>query len=344
MPEGGEALGPDGNDAGEGAVRAAAVLLGLGPEAATGVFRLLGEADIRAVARGVRRLRSSPTHTVAESLRAFVTLLERPVPDASVADDELREIAARAVGDETARRAFDGVAAPPPPDEVLGAVVHADPEVLAMVLSHEQPQTVALVLSALGPERAVSVLERLPETQRPAVVRRMATVESVSPDVLREVGQALAAELRAVLAGGMRRVDGRGAAVGLLRRSPGPQQAEVVEQVERDDPALAEELRRRLFTFDDLSALADRDVQVLVKEVDSGQLALALKGAGPAMRERFLRNMSSRAGEMLGEEMEALGPVRVADVERAQAELVSAALALADKGRIALVRPADRMV
>jgi flagellar motor switch protein FliG len=233
---------------------------------------------------------------------------------------------------------------PPPPDEVLGPVTQADPESLAMVLAREQPQTVALVLSAIGAEKAAAVLAFLPVAMRPGVLRRMAAVESVAPEVLKEVGAALSHELRAIVAGGMRRVDGKGVAVELLRRVPGAQQTEVVEQIEKEDPTLAVELRQKLFTFEDLASLLDRDIQTLIKEFDLNKLSLALKGSSPGVREKFFKNMSTRAAEMLADDMQAMGPVRLSVVESAQADLVRVTLELAQKERVTIVRAGEKMV
>lgn len=330
--------------AGAGSRRAAAVLLGLGPEVSASLFRLLDETEVRQIAAGAKELRKAGTNEVPEALRAFIAAMERVGGDTMVGDELLREVAASALGSDVARRAFDGELPPPPPDEVLGPIANADPEALAMVLSREQPQTIALVLSALDPERSGEVMDHLPDELRPGVLRRMATVESVAPEVLREVGQALASELQAVVAGGMRRIDGKGAALQILRKRPSTEQNDVVSRIAEDDPELAEELRTRLFTFEDLLNLADRDIQAIIKELEMARLALALKGAPPELKEKFLRNMSQRAGQMLAEDLEAMGPVKLSTVQEAQAEVVRLALDLADQGRITIVRPADRML
>jgi flagellar motor switch protein FliG len=320
------------------------VLIGLGPTVAAEVFRQLGETDVRRVAAGAKELRRAAPQTVTEALNSFVEAMDRVGADAAAGDELLRDVAAKALGGEIARRAFDGVVPPPPPDEVLGPIAQADPEALAMVLAREQPQTIALVLSSIDPERAAGTISHLPEAQRPLILRRMATVESVAPEVLREVGQALAAELQAVVAGGMRRVDGKNIALEVLRRSPSEQQREVVAEIEKDDPALATELRSKLFTFADLSNLHDRDVQVLLKEVEATQLTVALKGATEELREKLLHNMSSRAAEMLRDDLAAMGPVKLSAVEAAQAAIVKSAMELSEAGRITIVRPTDKML
>jgi flagellar motor switch protein FliG len=223
-------------------------------------------------------------------------------------------------------------------------VSQADPESLAMVLSREQPQTVALVLSSLDAWRAATVMERLPDRLRPDVLRRMATIDSVAPEVLREVGSALSAELKALVAGGMRKVDGRQIALEILRRSTPEQQAVVLSEIEQDDGNLAGELRGKLFTFSDLANLADRDLQMLLREVDANRLTVALKGASADIRDKFLRNLSARAAEMLQDDIAAMGPVRLSSVEAAQQEIAKSAQELAQQGRITIVGPSEKML
>ena len=346
MPEvatNGEARSEAKKVTGPGTQRAAALLLGLGPDVAAAVFQHLDEASVRAIAAGAKQIRRQPT-AVPLALGAFVEALDMVGGDAAAGDGLLREIASQVLGADVVRRAFDGAAPPPQADEILGPVALADPEALAMVLAREQPQTVALVLGAMEGARAGQVLKMIPEAQRPQILRRLATLEAVSPEVLREVGNALSIELRASVSTGMRRFDGKGAAVELLRRTPAAQQTEAVQEIEKDDPELAAELRTKLFTFSDLVNLSDRDVQTFLREVDTSRLGIALKGAAAVVREKIMKNMSSRASQMLGDDIAAMGPVKLADVELAQSELVKIAFTLAEQGRITVVGPADKMV
>jgi flagellar motor switch protein FliG len=329
--------------AGPGAQRAAAVLLGLGGETATMVFRLLDEPSIRQIALGARELRKQPA-LVHDSLEAFVGSMDSLDGDAAASDGLLREIATQAIGTEAARRAFEGIVAPAPVDEMLGPVAFADVDALALVLGREQPQTIALVLGALDQNRAGAVMKLLPDNLRPHILRRLATLESVAPDVLKEVGQALHAELRSSAGGSSRRVDGRATAVAMLRKVPAAQQTEVVAEIEREDPELAAELRGKLFTFEDIGNLNDRDIQTFIREIDTGRLAVALKGSSSTVADKVLKNMSSRAAEMMRDEIAAMGPLRLAAVEEAQGELVKVAFNLVEQGRITLVGPSDKMV
>ena len=330
--------------AGAGAQRAAAVLLGLGPEVATQIFKTLDERLVERIAAGARDLRRDPS-IVPAALDAFVNAMTSLGADAYGSDGFLREATTRAMGVDVAKRIFDvPTESETPVSENFTALAEADPESLAMLLSRELPQTAAVVLGILERPRALAVLKHIPVEQRPQIVRRLATLESVSPEVLREVGQGLAEELTASVPANTRRVAGHSVAVELLRAVPAAQQSEVVGEIEKDDPELAAILRGKLFTFGDLMNLTDRDMQTLIREIDMTQLSTALKGAPDTIKGRFTKNMSSRAGQMLEDEIEAMGPVKLAAVESAQAELVKVAFSLAEQGRITIVNPTDKMV
>ena len=328
----------------EGQTRAAAVLLGLGSDTAGLLFRQLGDPELRKVAMGAKDLRAQPPATVPEALESFVAAMEAIGGDAPASDHVLREAAARAIGLDAARRAFDGDALTGSSDDEIAAVANADPEALAIVLSHEQPQTMALVLSSIDSSRAAAVIERIPERQRPDILRRMAVIDAVAPEVLREIAQALTAELKALVGGGMRKVNGKSVALEILRRCSAQQQGEVIAEIERDSAALAAELRGRLFTFDDLRHLGDRDLQTLLREVDGNKLAVALKGATPDLKQKLLSNLSTRAAQMLEDDLLAMGPVKLSTVEAAQSELAKLALDLGQQGRITVVGATEQMV
>ncbi len=271
--------------------------------------------------------------------------MEKVGGDASAGEEVLRDVAVSVLGADAVKRLFGGHMAPQTPvDELLSTTAASEPEALAMVLARESPQTVALVLSSLDPERAVAVMEHVPEAQRPQIVRRMAMVESVAPEVLREVRTALTSELNALVAEGMRKVDGRKAALEILRRAPTAQQGQVLEWISRDDPKLADELKNELFTFDDIARLTDRDIQALLKEIDTAQLTTALKGSTDTIKDKFLRNMSTRAAQMLGDDLTAMAPMRLQVVEEAQGNICKIALDLSEKGKLTIVRATDKMV
>jgi flagellar motor switch protein FliG len=322
----------------------AAVLLGLGADTATVLFKQLAEPELRLVALGARELSKAPGDAVPGALQAFVHAMESVGGEAVASAEVLRDVAMRALGTDVARRIFDGEEPPPPAEEVLGPVSRADPDSLAMVLSHEQAQTVALVLSSLEPARAAQVMERIPERHRADILRRMAVIDSVAPEVLREIGQALSTELKALVAGGLRKVAGKTVALEILRRCSAQQQGEVIGEIEKDSAQLAAELRGKLFTFDDLRTLADRDLQTLLREIDTNKLAVALKGSTPELKAKILQNLSARAAEMLEDDMQAMGPVKLTTVETAQGEIAKLTQEIAQQGRITIVGADEKML
>jgi len=338
------ATGGSGLVAGPGSQRAAAVLLGLGPEVSAQIFKALDETTVRMIALGARSLRTVPT-AIPTALSRFVKVMTGLDAEAIVADSLLREAAGKALGTDVARRVFDDL--PPPSvaaEEGFTVISNADPEALAILLSREEPQTAAVVLGTIDHAHALAVLKHIPQSQHPQILRRLAALDTVAPEVLQEVGQAISQELSSAVPANTRKLDGRNTAVNLLRSVPATEQSEVVGEIEKDDPELGAALRSRLFTFDDLVHLTDRDLQTLIREIDMSQLTVALKGASPQVKERFMKNMSSRAGQMLEDEIGAMGPVKLAAVEAAQAELVKVAFGLAEQGRISIVNPTERMV
>jgi len=334
------------SERGHGAKRAAAVILGLGPDLAGELFRGLSEPDVRRIAAGARELRSTGQEDVPQALKDFIDAMERVGGDAAASENMMRDMVEKSLGTDVARRVFEGGVNLPPRDEILGLLSQTDAESLAMVLTREQPQTVALVLSSIDRGLALAVMERLPAEQRPPVMRRMATIESVTPEMLREVGQALSLELNAAVAGGggVRKVDGRATTLEILRRSTTEEQTAVLAEIERVDETLANELRSKLFTFDDIVMLSDRDLQTLIKEIDTVKLSQALKGATPEIKQKFLKNMSTRAAQAFEDDLSAMGPLKLSVVEKAQSEIAKSALTLSEQDRITIVRPTDKLL
>ena len=329
----------DGIQSGPGSQRAAAVLLGIGPELSTLIFKDLDERTVEKIAAGARDLRHDP-QIIPDALETFIRNMTSLTSDAYAGDAPLREATSRAKGLEVAKRIFDAPEAPEAPiSETFNDLVAADPESLAMLLTRELPQTAAVVISILDRHRALAVLKHIPAEKRPNIIRRLAALESIAPDVLREVGQGLSDELNASVPANTRRVDGRMVAVDLLRSIPAAQQTEVVGEIEKDDPEMAAVLRGRLFTFNDLTNLSDRDMQSLIREIDMSQLSTALKGAPDAIKGRFTKNMSSRAGQMLGDDN-----LNARALAAMKGELVKVAFNLAEQGRITIVNPTDKMV
>jgi flagellar motor switch protein FliG len=218
-----------------------------------------------------------------------------------------------------------------------------DASMAASVLAHEHSQTIALVLSKLPPERALAILRELPEAVRGDVSYRIATLKPPSPEALRAVEAGLERRIGSAAAGQRLRAesDPLKPLMEILTRADAETERTILGRIDEVDPDLGSDIRQRLFTIEDLVKLEDKALQLLLRQVDTKDLALGLKGTSEAVRERILSNLSERAQENLREEMELLGPQRLQDVEKARKEIVRTVRQLEQEGTIVLSRSTD---
>ena len=318
------------------------VLVSLGPKIASHIIAGLGEAELRQLAVAASNLQGRVKDS-KKNLERFVQGVDGVEGILARSDRVLRDITADSHGEHVARRVFDDLNSPIMPS-LMDTLEQADSEVVAAALQREQPQTIALVLGALGAERASEVLEHIDEETRADVIRRLAFVDAVSPDVLRQVSVALAENMAALRETGTRNLDGKNMALQLIRRSSSAEQEKAIEAIGEKDAELAEWLRSRLFTFDDVLGLTDREIQLLLREISADLLVTALKGTPTSNQERVLSNMSSRGAAMIRDDLEQMRPTPVEVVEEAQKEIVKIAMGLADAGQIVLTRSSKRLV
>ncbi|MFZ9887668.1 MAG: flagellar motor switch protein FliG [Myxococcota bacterium] len=317
-----------------GARRAAAVLLGLGPEVSRSILEHLDEMDVRALARGARALREESPQLMGKALREFVDAMGGFGTDLLAGDGLLKDLVASALGVEAAERAFreEQVVL----DAIIEPLLDADLDDLGLVLSRERPQVIAPLVGAFDEDRAAKLLARLPSEKRGEVLRRLAVLKTVSEDVLADIVSAVVEQLALLKKGARRRLAGDESAVAILRKMPPAQQSLTLEEIAANDPDLAAELKSRLVTFEDVARLDDRDVQTLLKQVEVPRLTIALKGATEAAKQKILNNLSSRVATMLLDDLEVLGAVRLADIEEAHKEIAKVMLTLSEEGTINL--------
>jgi flagellar motor switch protein FliG len=203
------------------------------------------------------------------------------------------------------------------------------------VLRKEHPQTVAIALSVMRTDQAALVIAQMPDDQRAPIIKRMAELTSISTEVVRDIGTTLRRELEAT-SSGAQAVDGQSLVVGLLKQLSPEQEDQIFARLSEDDPELSEEIRKKMFVFEDFVTVDGRSVQLMLKEIDSRTLTMALKTATTPLREHILGCMSSRAATMILEDLEALGPVSVSQISGAQEEIVEVALRLASEGKMSL--------
>ncbi len=209
-----------------------------------------------------------------------------------------------------------------------------DPVNIAAFIQDEHPQTIALVLSYLPPPIAGKVLENLPAKKQIEVTRRIATMEQTSPEMIREVEQGLSERLSAIMGQNLRRTGGTGAVAEILNNVGRTIEKSVLESIEEENPDLAENIRKQMFTFADLTLVNDKGIQALLREIEPDELALALKTATEEVKAKIFHNMSERAGNNVREEIEYLGPQRLTDVDAAQQRIVDIVRRLEEAGEL----------
>jgi flagellar motor switch protein FliG len=211
---------------------------------------------------------------------------------------------------------------------------HTDAQQILSFIQGEHPQTIALILSYLEPVQAALIISGLPAVMQAEVAKRIAKMDRITPEVLREVERVLERKLSTVMGQDFTLAGGIDAVVAIINSADRATERNIMEYLEENDPELAEEIKKRLFVFEDIIRLDDRSLQRVLREVDMKELGLALKGATEELRSKFFKNMSKRAAEMLQEDMDYMGPVRVKDVEESQQKVVNVVRALEEAGEI----------
>ena len=213
-----------------------------------------------------------------------------------------------------------------------------EPTQILSFIQNEHPQTIALVLAYLRPEQASLILSALPPEKQVDVARRIATLDRTTPEVLEDIESTLEQRLSAYEIHDYTAAGGIDSAVEILNQVDRATEKTIMEALEEDDPELAEEIRKRMFVFEDIVTLDDRAIQLIIREVDSRDLALALKTASEEVADRIYRNMSKRAANLLKEDIEFMGPVRLRDIEEAQSRVVSVVRRLEESGDLIISR------
>lgn len=332
----GEATAPVGkasNLALTGPVKAALWVLSTDEEVAVEILRHLSDAELKRLKDTVAAI----GRTTPEQLAQIHEEFRKGVMSDSFAlrgsTDYLKRLAEKALGDQRAASLFVPTAPIVKRSETLG---RADPDVLAALLQREHPQLAAAVLAHLEPAASCEVLEKLPDVLRADIVARIARLSHVPQSALHEVERVLAAGLP-MSGGDGEEVDGVKVAATLLNKLDSSLADTVLAEVNKVTPEVANGIRRAMFTFEDLAALDRKGFQALLKEVPSEQLLAALKTASPEVKDKIFTSLSKRAAEMMREDLEMLGPQRVADVENAQQAIVAIAMQLKADGKITLV-------
>jgi flagellar motor switch protein FliG len=317
-----------------GARKAAVVLLMLGEEVAASVFKHLHESEIEEIVAEMVALGSVNAMVGERVLNEFH---QTAIAADYVTRGDLeyaRRLLSRTLGPEAGRRIMERVLRSFQSTLGFASLEKADPQQLSKFIVGEHPQTIALILAHLNAANAAQLVTLLPDELRVDVLTRMASLEDISPDVISRISGVIEQRLRA-LGGPTREQHGGGRArAELFNRLERTVSGPVLEAIEARKPDLAVSIRNLMFVFDDLVHIDDNGIREIVQRVDKKALTIALKGASEEIRARFFTNMSKRAGEMLKEEMDVLGAVRLREVEKAQQEVVAVARKLEEEGVI----------
>ncbi|MGE3621764.1 MAG: flagellar motor switch protein FliG [Acidimicrobiia bacterium] len=327
-----------------GPQKVAVLLMQLGPETAAKVLQSLRDHEVADVMAEVARLRDVGADQVDTVLGEFAEIAGASMAVTSGGLDLVRTMLEASVGPDQALAILDRVAAGivELPFEFLR---RADPRQVLSFLQDEHPQTITLVLAHMPAESAALVMSGLSEELQRDVAHRLAVMEQCAPEVIGEVEGVLRRKLSSVLQSTeLTSVGGVQSLVDILNRSDRATERLILTGLESDDADLADEVRQRMFVFEDVAGLDDRSIQLVLRHVDGKELAVALKGVRADVRDKILRNMSERAGENLREEMEILGPVRLTSVEEAQGSIVRVIRTLEESGQLVLARGADEFV
>ncbi|HHW40338.1 MAG TPA: flagellar motor switch protein FliG [Syntrophomonadaceae bacterium] len=320
-----------------GKQKAAILLISLGPEISAQIFKHLQEDEIEQLTLEIANIRKVPPEKRDEVYQEFyqMCLANEYISQGGI--NYARELLEKALGPQKAAEIINRLTASLQV-RPFDFIRKADPSQLLNFLQGEHPQTIALILAYMEPEQAASVISALPPESQTEVARRLALMDRTSPEILREVEKVLERKLSSVVTQDYTSAGGVKSLVEVLNRVDRATEKTIIETLEVQDPELAEEVKKLMFVFEDIVQLDDRAVQLVLREVDSHDLALALKGAGEQVMKKIENNISKRAAQMLKEDIEYMGPVRLRDVEDAQQRIVAVIRKLEEQGQIFITR------
>lgn len=316
-------------------IEKAAVILSSLPEGlASEVLRHLETAEIERLSARMAKMGTVPSNAVDEVIDEFVEMATKGAGAVSLGKGYAENLMSKVFGEEKAKSMLGRI----PEGEgyrSLSMLEEIDSKTLTDLTRNEHPQTIALILSHLSPEKAGSVLPALAEELRAEVILRISNLERVPPDVINEVAEMLESEVKSM--GGVgHKLGGVKTVADILNQVDRATESSIVAKIEETDPKIADEIRQLMFIFDDLVMVDDRGIQEILKEVSSEDLAKALKTATEPLKDKIFKNMSDRAVEMLNEDIEDMGPIRLSDVEKIQQSITQVAMRLEEEGKITM--------
>ena len=320
-----------------GLQKAAILLIALGPEKSAMIFKHLKEEEIEELTLEIANTRSVTPQVKEEIIDEFyqVCLAQQYIAEGGIG--YAKELLEKALGSEKAMDVIGKLTASlqVKPFEF---VRNTDASQLLNFIQDEHPQTIALILSYLPPSQAALIISALPPDRQADVAKRIAVMDRTSPDIVKEVEKVLESKLSSLVNQDYTIIGGVDAVVDILNTVDRGTEKHIMESLEIEEPELADEIRKKMFVFEDILLLDDRAIQRVLRDVDNNDLALALKGANEQVQNAIFNNLSKRLAVMIKEDMEFMGPVRMKDVEEAQQKIVNIIRKLEDSGEIVISR------
>ena len=311
------------------------MLMALGEQAAASILQHMNPKEVQKVGAAMAALTNISTSQVETVMSDFVQTVENQTALGIGSEEYIRKVMVAALGEDKAESLMDRILTGAT-TKGLEALKWMDSKAVAEIIRHEHPQIIAIVLSYLDSDQSAQVLGMLPERMRSDILMRIASLDSIHPSALRELDDILEKQFIGNNNVKSSSVGGTRTAANILNFIDASEGNQIMDAIKESDADLGQKIEDLMFVFDNLVEVEDRGIQALLREVSSDSLILALKGADEAVKDKIFKNMSKRASEMLREDLEAKGPVRLSEVEAAQKEILAIARRMAESGEIVL--------
>lgn len=319
----------------DGIEKSAIFLMTLGESEAAEVLKYLEPKEVQKISSAMVTLKNLTREHIAQVFHDFLISASSKTSIGMDSNDYIRSMLTKALGDDKAASLLDRIMHNSDTSGIE-SLKWMDPGAVAEMVGNEHPQIIATILVHLEPDQAASILKMLTDRTRNDVLLRISTLDGVQPLALRELNDVLSRLMSGSGTGKKNLQGGVGAAAEILNYMGGTLEAEMIENVRGYDPELAQKIEDKMFVFENILEIDDRGIQLILREVQSESLIVALKGSNEELREKIFKNMSQRAAEMMREDLESKGPVKLSEVESNQKEILKTVRRLSDEGQIVL--------
>lgn len=321
-----------------GPQKAAILFLSLGEDIASDILKNLEDDEIQKISTHMRQLKNISQEDTVRVLDEFYYRTSAGAIPPQADENYIKRMITKALGERRAEEIMGEVASAHKREKnsFQQSIRNLDPKAIAILVSNEHPQVISVIVAHLPPERAAQVLTLLPENLRMEVILRFSQTEAITAEVLEVIDDVLQKKVNSLGAKESQKVGGVQKVAEVVNHMDKASQESLLDQLGEADPALADEIRQLMFSFEDLILLDSRSVQTLLQEISNQELALALKAASDTIKALFFNNMTERAANMLKDDMDVMGPVRLRDVEAAQQNIVRTARRLEQDGKVTI--------